>query len=89
MKVDEMSCLEKLNSEGLAFILNGIMECVERKTISEEEAIAMKKIEADSREIAGRKISSFASAVLNYLNVKQYSGCDEDVISLISSWSHN
>ena len=40
MKVDEMSCLEKLNSEGLAFILNGIMECVERKTISEEEAIA-------------------------------------------------
>ena len=89
MKVDEMSCLDKLNSKGLAFILNGIMECVEKKTISDEEAKAMEKIEADSREIAGRKISSFASAALNYLNVKSYSGTDEDVISLIASWSYN
>lgn len=86
-KIEEMSCIEKLNSKGLSYILNGILECVDKNTISAEEAKAIEIIENDHREIAGRKISSFASAALNVLKAKQYFGTDEDTLSLISAWS--
>ncbi|MCR5788626.1 MAG: hypothetical protein K6G83_01945 [Lachnospiraceae bacterium] len=86
-KIDEMTCIEKLNSKGLSYILNGILECVEKKSVSEEEAKAIGRIENDHREIAGKKISSFASAALSFLNVKQYEGIDEDVFELITAWN--
>ena len=86
-KIEEMSCIEKLSSKGLSYILNGILECVDRKSASTEEAEVIEKIENDQREIAGRKISSFASAALSVLNIKPYFGTDEDILGLISAWS--
>ena len=89
IKIDEMSCVEKLNSKGLSYILDGILECIDKKIISEEEAKALKSIENDYRVIAGRKISSLASAALDVLNVKDYMGTDEDVIGLTEAWRKN
>lgn len=86
-KIDEMTCIEKLNSNGLSYILNGILECVDKKSASEDETKAIERIENDQREIAGKSISSFASAALSFLNIKQYEGSDEDVLELIAGWN--
>ena len=87
-KIDEMSCIEKLSSNGLSYILNGILECVEKKSASEDEAKAIERIENDNREIAGKMISSFASAALSFLGIKQYTGSDNDVLELITAWNN-
>ncbi|MCR5651362.1 MAG: hypothetical protein K6F86_09310 [Lachnospiraceae bacterium] len=88
-KIEEMSCLEKLNSEGLSYILNGMLECVEKKSASEEEIEAIRRLESDGREIAGRRVSSYACAVLSFLSIIQYHGSDEDVLGLLAAWNNS
>ena len=68
--IDEMSCIDKLHSKGLSYILNGILECLDRGSVSEEEAKALIDIENDNRNIAGRKISDYACIALSILNIK-------------------
>ena len=84
--IDSMSCIEKLNSNGLSFILNGILECLDKGSVTEEEVKALISIEDDNREIAGKRIADYASIALSILNIKPYLGADEDVKDLIVKW---
>ena len=84
--IDSMSCIEKLNSNGLSFILNGILECLDKGSVTEEEVKALISIEDDNREIAGKRIADYASIALSILNIKPYLGTDEDVKDLIVKW---
>ena len=64
-----MTIIEKLKSTGAAYRLNGIISCLEKGVLLEEEVVLLKELTQDEIVIAGRKISAYARAVLDLLGV--------------------
>ena len=79
-----MTIIEKLKSTGAAYRLNGIISCLEKGVLLEEEVVLLKELAQDEIVIAGRKISAYARAVLDLLGVEKYNGSDVDVKNLIA-----
>ena len=78
-----MTTIEKMKSTGAAYRLQGIMDCLEKEVILKEEVDLLKTLTQDDVIIAGRKISTYASAVLDLLGIEKYYGKDVDVKRLI------
>lgn len=85
-RIDNMSCIEKLKSNGSAYRLNGVIECLDRKNISQEEANMLMELETDTDVLGGRKISDYVKAVLDVLKIKHYNENDQVVLDLIHAW---
>ena len=79
-----MTIIEKLKSTGAAYRLNGIISCLEKGVLLEEEVVLLKTLTRDEIVIAGRKMSAYARAVLDLLGIEKYNGSDVDVKNLIA-----
>ncbi len=79
-----MTIIEKLKSTGAAYRFNGIMGCLEKGVLLKEEIDLLKTLTQDEVVIAGRKISVYASAVLDLLGIEKYDGKDADIKQLIA-----
>ena len=84
--VKQMTTLEKLNSGGAAYRLNGLVTCLDARTATEEEIAAIKRLKDDTFVLAGRPISAYAYAVLDVLGVESYQGDDWMAMDLIKAW---
>lgn len=78
-----MTTVEKMNATGSFYRFRGIMDCLEKKTISDEEITLLKKLCGDSAVICGRMIKNYAEATLDFLKIVPYTGHDEDTRKLI------
>jgi len=79
-----MTTIENLKNTGAAYRFNGIMSCLEKGVLSKEEINLLKTLTQDEVIIAGRKLSAYASAVLDLLEIEKYNGKDVDVQQLIT-----
>ena len=79
-----MTIIEKLKSTGAVYRLNGIMDCLEKGVLLQEEIDLLKDLTQDEVVIAGRKLSAYANAILDLLGVEKYDGKDVDVKRLIA-----
>ena len=75
--------INKLTSDGALFRCQGILECLQSGDKDPHIIDALKNLIGDSVVIMGRKISSYAAAALDILDVETYNGTDEEVIDLI------
>lgn len=78
-----MKTIDKLQSTGAVYRLNGIVECLDKKSLLDDEIDGLKQLKKDSTILAGRKISSYACAVLDLLEIEAYTGKDVDTKNLI------
>lgn len=79
-----MDRLECLRCSALAYRFSALVDCLENGAISSEEVCAIQEMLQDHRIIAGRKLSSYAAAVLAVLNYVSYKGDDTDTKGLIA-----
>lgn len=79
-----MMTIDKLRSSGAVDRFNGILECLDKKSITKGEEAALRNLRTDSVIIAGRMISAYASAVLHLLGLELYDGEDIDTRRLIA-----
>ena len=79
-----MTTIENLKSTGAAYRFNVIISCLEKGVLSKEDIDLLKTLTQDEVMIAGRKLSAYASAVLDLLGVEKYNGIDVDVQQLIT-----
>lgn len=86
--IDDMLCIEKLHSSGAVYRLNGIVECLDRRSANEEEAAALIALKNDPFILAGRTIGEYATAVLDVLAIETYSGNNRHVLDCISAWKN-
>ncbi len=84
--IENMTCLEKLMHTGAAFRLNGIVECLDRRSASYDEIIVLRKLKDDKTVLAGRMISDYATALLDILDIEEYKGTERTVHDLINEW---
>ena len=82
-----MTRLEKLQSRGLSNRFGGIVECIEDGNLTTEELEVLISLKQDHRDIAGRKISSYAIAALNLLGVERVDD-DIDAMDLVKAFKY-
>jgi len=84
-----MSRLCRLNSDGAAYRLSALLECLYGKDVTNEELDAIHALKRDCVVVAGRRISSFAYAILDVLGKEMYIGDDVDTKQLIKELKAN
>ena len=75
--------LKQLNSKGAIHRARGILQCIVNKTVSEDEAAAIRLLTEDQVRVGGRTVGDHALAALHILGLQQYTGNNEVVIDLI------
>lgn len=84
--IDNMICVEKLRHDGASYRLNGIVECLDNRSVTDVEIEELQRLKNDHVVIGGREISAYVTALLDVLGVEIYRGNDDIISSLIRAW---
>lgn len=81
-----MKRIEKLTSNGAAYRLSGLIECMDERKLSDAEVEAIKALKSDPVIIGGRPLGVYALATLDITGAEKYKGQDENVIDFIRAF---
>lgn len=73
-----------LTSENCCYKIRGILGCLEKKTLSSNEASALRGLLSDEQLIDIRRVCDFAAAACDVLGIEKYAGTEECVLEMIA-----
>ena len=89
-KKEELKLMNKLNSDGALFRVQGIISCAKLNEVPFQIADKLRELKADDVDIMGRPVSQYAIAALDILKIEKYTGNDQDVkdfIKYMPTWA--
>lgn len=81
----ENNLVNELTRSGVFYRFNAIIKCIKKGTLEKDEILALYELKGDNAYIAGYRISDYAKAALNNLDIEKYDGREENVLRLITA----